>query len=203
MSAPALAMEIRLKTTDAPEPADWSRIHVRLFAPAVGAAVLLLTALGCWLPAIAGPVVAIAAALLTGFAMGAEVDLIAYLVSRYFGLRHFGAINGCGYAAYNVGAACSPFLVGVLFSFAGSYALALEIMAADASIQFRVTPEVKTLVRAPAEREQITESALVKQLLQVVLRTAALLGFPNVDTLDKPNRTRGSTCDSTPTIARF
>ena len=99
----------------------------RLFAPAVGAAVLLLTAIGCGLLAVAGPVVATAAALLIGFAMGAEVDLIAYLVSRYFGLRHFGAINGCGYAAYNVGAACSPFLIGVLFSFTGSYALALEI----------------------------------------------------------------------------
>jgi hypothetical protein len=47
-------------------------------------------------------------------------------------------------------------------------------MPADAFIQCRVTPEMKTLVRALAEREQITESVLVKQLLQVVLRTAAL-----------------------------
>jgi hypothetical protein len=47
---------------------------------------------------------------------------------------------------------------------------------------------MKTLVHALAEREQITESALVKQLLEVVLRTAALQGFPNLDTLDKPNR---------------
>jgi hypothetical protein len=61
-------------------------------------------------------------------------------------------------------------------------------MAADAFIQCRVTPAMKTLVRALAEREQITESALVKQLLEVVLRTAALQGFPNLDTLDKPNR---------------
>jgi hypothetical protein len=61
-------------------------------------------------------------------------------------------------------------------------------MAADAFIQCRVTPEMKTLVRALAEREQITESALVKQLLQVVLRTAALHGFPKLDELDRPNR---------------
>ena len=47
---------------------------------------------------------------------------------------------------------------------------------------------MKTLVRALAEREQITESALVKQLLQVVLRTAALQGFPKLDALDRPNR---------------
>jgi mobilization protein MobC len=61
-------------------------------------------------------------------------------------------------------------------------------MTAEAFIQCRVTPAMKTLVRALAEREQITESALVKQLLEVVLRTAALEGFPNLDTLDKPNR---------------
>ena len=61
-------------------------------------------------------------------------------------------------------------------------------MPADAFIQLRVTPEMKTLVRALAEREQITESALVKQLLQVVLRTAALQGFPKLDALDRPNR---------------
>jgi hypothetical protein len=61
-------------------------------------------------------------------------------------------------------------------------------MPADAFIQCRVTPEMKTLVRALAEREQITESALVKQLLQVVLRTAALQGFPNLDEIDRPNR---------------
>jgi hypothetical protein len=61
-------------------------------------------------------------------------------------------------------------------------------MPADAFIQCRVTPEMKTLVRALAEREQITESALVKQLLQVVLRTAALQGFPDLEALDRPNR---------------
>ena len=47
---------------------------------------------------------------------------------------------------------------------------------------------MKTLVRSLAEREQITESALVKELLQVVLRTAALQGFPKLDELDRPNR---------------
>ena len=49
-------------------------------------------------------------------------------------------------------------------------------MPAEAFIQCRVTPEMKTLVRALAEREQITESALVKELLQVVLRTASVRG---------------------------
>jgi hypothetical protein len=47
---------------------------------------------------------------------------------------------------------------------------------------------MKTLVPALAEREQITESGPVKQLLQVVLRTAALLWFPKLDALDRTNR---------------
>jgi hypothetical protein len=61
-------------------------------------------------------------------------------------------------------------------------------MPADAFIQCRVTAEMKTVVRALAEREQITESALVKELLQVVLRTTALQGFAKLDELDRRNR---------------
>ena len=44
-------------------------------------------------------------------------------------------------------------------------------MAADAFIQCRVTSETKELLHALANREQITESALVRQLLETVLRT--------------------------------
>lgn len=61
-------------------------------------------------------------------------------------------------------------------------------MAADAFIQCRVTPEMKTLVHALAQREQITESALIKQLLEVVLRTSALSHFPKPEALDEINR---------------
>lgn len=35
---------------------------------------------------------------LIGLGMGAEVDIIAYLVSRYYGLRAFGEISGPGRA---------------------------------------------------------------------------------------------------------
>jgi hypothetical protein len=43
-------------------------------------------------------------------------------------------------------------------------------MSADAFIQIRVTPEVKCRLQALADREQITESALVRQLLVTMLR---------------------------------
>lgn len=61
-------------------------------------------------------------------------------------------------------------------------------MGSQPYIAARITPEMKTLVRTLADREQITESALVKQLLEVVLRTAALAGAPKVATLDEVNR---------------
>jgi hypothetical protein len=50
-------------------------------------------------------------------------------------------------------------------------------VAANAFIQCRVTPEIKALVRALARRDQITESALVKRLLEVVLRSSAAAGL--------------------------
>src|SRR5579862_6052053 len=43
-------------------------------------------------------------------------------------------------------------------------------MSADAFIQVRVAPEVKARLRVLAERENITESALVRQLLITMLR---------------------------------
>jgi Bacterial mobilisation protein (MobC) len=60
-------------------------------------------------------------------------------------------------------------------------------MAADAFIQCRVTPEIKALVRALARRDQITESALVKQVLEVVVRSSAADGL---STLEPPRTPR-------------
>jgi predicted DNA binding CopG/RHH family protein len=61
-------------------------------------------------------------------------------------------------------------------------------MAAVPFVAARVTPEMKTLLRALAEREQITESALVRQLLEVMLRRSAIEGFPKLDALEKASR---------------
>lgn len=61
-------------------------------------------------------------------------------------------------------------------------------MAAPPFVAARVTPEMKTLLRVLAEREQITESALVRQLLEVTLRMSVREGFPKVETLEKVSR---------------
>src|ERR1700676_785548 len=63
-------------------------------------------------------------------------------------------------------------------------------MAADAFIQCRVTPEIKALVRSLARRDQITESALVKQLLEVVLRSSAAAGLSRLEPQRSPRDMR-------------
>jgi hypothetical protein len=47
---------------------------------------------------------------------------------------------------------------------------------------------MKTLLRVLAEREHITESALVRQLLEVMLRRSAAEGFPKLEALEKVSR---------------
>ncbi len=61
-------------------------------------------------------------------------------------------------------------------------------MAADAFIQCRVTLETKALIQALADRERITESALVRQLLDVVLRTSAVSAKSRPDGEPRSNR---------------
>ena len=61
-------------------------------------------------------------------------------------------------------------------------------MAAPPFIAARVTPEMKSLLRVLAEREQKTESAVVRQLLEVVLRTSTVGEIRLLDEKPRPNR---------------
>lgn len=84
--------------------------------PLVGMALLLLEAPSAFAPL---------CALLLGIGAGAEVDVIAYLTSRYYGLRHFGQIYGYFYAAFMIGTGIGPLAVGVGFEATGNYAAPL------------------------------------------------------------------------------
>lgn len=61
-------------------------------------------------------------------------------------------------------------------------------MAADAFIQCRVTSETKALLHALAGRERITESALVRQLLETVLRTSVGGVAPSTEAPERVTR---------------
>lgn len=59
--------------------------------------------------------------ILCGMGVGGEVDLMAFLVSRYFGLRCFGAIYATMFALFSMGVVLGPFLLGLSHDEFGSY----------------------------------------------------------------------------------
>ena len=63
-----------------------------------------------------------------GFALGAEVDLLAYLTSRYFGLRYYGFLYALVYAFFWIGIALGPAITGHLFDVFGDYQIALRMI---------------------------------------------------------------------------
>jgi MFS family permease len=93
----------------------------RLFAPRVAVAIFAASALGFALLLLGATPLAFAGAFLVGLALGAELDIIAYLTSRYFGLRAFGAIYSLLVAAFAVAGALGPLAMGVGFDSTGSY----------------------------------------------------------------------------------
>jgi MFS family permease len=117
----------------------------RCFAPRVAALVFSSAAVGIALLRIdfsQGP--AFAAAFLIGLGVGAEVDIMAYLTTRYFGLRSFGAIYGSIFTGFSLSSALGQYLMGAAFDATGSYSLALTLFLlatfAGAGIMFRLGP---------------------------------------------------------------
>jgi predicted MFS family arabinose efflux permease len=105
----------------------WAIDH--FFAPRVATVIFLIAAFGCLLLIVGGTTHARIAALLIGFALGAEVDLLAYLTSRYFGLRHYGFLYAVIYAFFWTGIAAGPALAGRLYDAFGGYDPALWMIA--------------------------------------------------------------------------
>ena len=70
---------------------------------------------------------AIPAAVLLGFAAGAEGDLMPFLVSRYFGMRSMAEIFGCIFGAFTLGNATGRYLMAAAFDAWGSYPTPLGI----------------------------------------------------------------------------
>ena len=63
-----------------------------------------------------------------GLAAGAELDLLAYLTSKYFGPRHYPAIFGGIFAVFSVGAGIAPPLMGEAATALGGYDRPLLIL---------------------------------------------------------------------------
>nr|WP_205964313.1 MFS transporter [Ramlibacter agri] len=110
----------------------------RFHGPYVAVAFIALPALGV-LVLLSGsdPKVTAAGAVLVGLGLGAEVDLIGYLQSRYFGLKAFGQVYGYLFAIFTVGTGIGPFVMGASFDATGSYRpvlLAFVVVLAAAAV---------------------------------------------------------------------
>ena len=91
-----------------------------LICPAI-ACLLLLDDVNSWNAAIA--------ILLVGFAAGAEFDIVAFLATKYFGLKAYGKIYGLLYIALFVGAAFAPPIFGMVLDKQGSYRSVLLVFS--------------------------------------------------------------------------
>jgi len=99
----------------------------RIFAPRLAAAIFLIPLIGMTTLLLGGASSAagLAAAICFGFSLGAEVDIVGYLVSRYFGIRHYGEIYGYIFAIFTIGSGLGPYVMGLNFDQTGSYSVAL------------------------------------------------------------------------------
>lgn len=109
--------------------AGWLLDHMH--GPLVAAAFFALPLAGVLMLALSpSPAVAVPAAVLVGLGLGAEVDLIAFLQSRYLGLKAFGAIYGYLFAVFMLGSGLGPFVMGSSFRNLHDYSPALWLFAA-------------------------------------------------------------------------
>jgi MFS family permease len=105
----------------------------RFFAPSVAVWFFCGFALGIfllWSGAVGGLV--FVAVVLVGLGLGAELDVMPYVVSRYFGLRAFGEIYSYTFAIFTLGGVVGPLLMGTGFDATGSYSLVLPLFVGAA-----------------------------------------------------------------------
>jgi MFS family permease len=73
---------------------------------------------------------AAATAIVIGLGMGAEVDVLAYMTSKYFGLRRYGVLFGLLIGLYGLGVGLGSAAAGQVYDATGNYKMMLVIMAA-------------------------------------------------------------------------
>jgi MFS family permease len=93
----------------------------RIFAARLASVLFAASASGIGLLWLGNRPAAFAGAFLVGLGLGAEIDLIPYMTSRYFGLRDFGKVYSSLFAAFALAGALGPLLIGRDFDRTGSY----------------------------------------------------------------------------------
>jgi MFS family permease len=101
----------------------------RVWPAGISAAALALPAIGCFmLVTIHSNVPAlVTACALIGIGTGAEFDISAYLLARYFGMRDFSRLYGLLLGIVTIVSALAPALFGILYRTSGSYDSMLKV----------------------------------------------------------------------------
>lgn len=96
----------------------------RFRAQYIGAIVFMLPVAGLSLLLVdaGNPAIQMFAAATIGLTLGAEVDVVAYLAAKYFGLKNFGALYGAMVMALSLGTSFGPLTGGAIFDANGHYA---------------------------------------------------------------------------------
>ena len=93
----------------------------RVSAPRVASVLFCASSLGIVLLILGNGAALFAGVFLVGLGLGAEIDLIPYLTSRYFGLLNFGKVYSSIFAAFALAGALGPLIMGAGFDRTGSY----------------------------------------------------------------------------------
>jgi MFS family permease len=103
----------------------------RFFAPWVAVIILIFPVLGVILLALDGSSIsALIAAVCIGVAAGAELDVIAVLITRYFGNRAYGENYGWQYAAWTFGSGTAVIITNRVYDVLGSHTPVLWVYVA-------------------------------------------------------------------------
>ena len=63
-----------------------------------------------------------------GLGLGTEYGVLPYFLSRYFGVRHYGAISGLVYGVIVLTQGVTPFLMDIDFDLTGNYHIAVVVV---------------------------------------------------------------------------
>lgn len=102
----------------------------RFWAPAVAALVMVPAALACLIIGSGGSYASFAlAAAMLGIATGTELDVLSYLIARYFGTGDYPRIYARAYIFVAAASGIAPLLIGRVHDVTGSYGLPMQIAA--------------------------------------------------------------------------
>jgi len=103
-----------------------------IWAPGVAFVFLVAPVISCFI--LTGddisPTLLLIAVPLIGLAAGAELDMLAFLTAKYFGIKNYGVLYGIQFGFFSIGSGFAPAIFGSVFDVYGDYQPILFISAA-------------------------------------------------------------------------